>query len=47
MTCKELLTMNIAEVDIEVAPMEHKKKFWNSLKAGQSFRKKEKNGKLF
>jgi len=41
-TCKslgfsreELLTMNIAEVDIEVAPMEHKKKFWNSLKTDQ------------
>jgi len=32
----------IAEVDIEVAPREHKKKFWNSLKANQSFRKKKK-----
>jgi len=39
--------MNIAEVDIEVAQMEHKKKFWNSLKAEQSFMEKEKNGKLF
>lgn len=48
---KELLKMNITEVDMEVEKKQHKQQFWNSLEQGQYITfegiHRRKNGSLF